>query len=468
MGTVLLETEAAALLLLVATLVAACARWRHRRKLALAFIAAVVLLPATFWSLDVAARRRLAALRVEAGEIGRSLAPPRPPDRQNAAPLYRRAFEAMAPSKTPRKYVNRVNEYLDEKTFARPEVTEFLQSQRAALDLIRQAAQRPGCYFERPYDRPSLELALPEIQGLRDAADLLELDARNRAARGDHRAALTDVRAVLALAEDAGGDPFLVSTLVSYALLGKAFQTAQDLLARRAASTEEIALLQSAPTLSVRSNLQRALRMEEAVGLSTFGAPQLDTIFAMDDTSTGQADMGPFYRVFLLDRDLSFYRRMIGRHQRLASLPFYEAERQLEQIKRDFQAEPGGILSHLLLPAMTAIHRAAARTEAHQDVLQTAVAMHAYRARHKKFPDALDALAPEFLPRAPTDPFTGKPLLLITTDQGWAIYSVGPDKTDDGGAEFDYQTSAGDIRFFFKSGEPSRRPKPPEPSGGEA
>ncbi len=72
----------------------AAANW-PRGKLAIALAAAATLYSMTFWNLDLAARQQLAALRDEAGKVALSVAPPRVPDRDNAALVYQRAFEAM-------------------------------------------------------------------------------------------------------------------------------------------------------------------------------------------------------------------------------------------------------------------------------------------------------------------------------------------------------------------------------------
>jgi hypothetical protein len=429
-----------------------------RGRLALACGAAVALLLMTFWNLDLAVRQRLAAVHIEAGNIGLSVAPPRVPDRQNAALVYQRAFDAMASSSDWPQHEVLGEEYLDGESdfdFVKPEITAFLQSQQPAIRLLRQAAEMPGCYFERPFTQPNIGILLPEIQNLREAARLLALDARNQAARGDRQAALADARTILALADHTASDPFLMSALASYALQSMAFTVAQNTLARHVASAEELAQFQSAPAPAARSILQRALRMEEAVGLASFSAARFDNplgTFAPPGSPVGLAGVGPFFRVFLLSRDLDAYRAMMSRYQQIAPLPFYEAEQKIGQVERDLRADRGGILTSLVLPALSGTYRAAAMTEARQDVLRTALAMHAYRAQHEKFPDALDALAPEFLPRVPTDPFTGEPLLLQTTKRGWTVYSVGPDKFDEGGTPLRYKSIPyeGDIGFFFK------------------
>jgi len=45
----------------------------------------------------------------------------------------------------------------------------------------------------------------------------------------------------------------------------------------------------------------------------------------------------------------------------------------------------------------------------------------------------LEEVVPEFLPQVPTDPFDGEPLRYVVADDGYLVYSVGPDATDHGG-----------------------------------
>jgi hypothetical protein len=71
-------------------------------------------------------------------------------------------------------------------------------------------------------------------------------------------------------------------------------------------------------------------------------------------------------------------------------------------------------------------------------VLRTEVALLRYRAERGRFPDALNALAPEFLSAVPDDPCggaAGRPLRYSATENGaeFTLYSMGPDLKDDGG-----------------------------------
>ena len=65
----------------------AAARWPWA-KLAVAFLVVLALNMMTFWNLDAAVHQRVDSLRVEAGALAVSVAPPRVPDHDNAAMVY--------------------------------------------------------------------------------------------------------------------------------------------------------------------------------------------------------------------------------------------------------------------------------------------------------------------------------------------------------------------------------------------
>ena len=62
------------------------------------------------------------------------------------------------------------------------------------------------------------------------------------------------------------------------------------------------------------------------------------------------------------------------------------------------------------------------------------MALERYRRDHGGAPpSSLQALVPGYLPAVPEDPFSGRPLLLKADGDGYVIYSVDLDRTDDGG-----------------------------------
>lgn len=78
----------------------------------------------------------------------------------------------------------------------------------------------------------------------------------------------------------------------------------------------------------------------------------------------------------------------------------------------------------------------ARRNEADFVVVQAAIAAEMYRLKQGHWPDSLDALVPEFLPAVPADDFSGQPLVFRREGENCQVYSVGPDRVDNGGIEY--------------------------------
>ena len=84
------------------------------------------------------------------------------------------------------------------------------------------------------------------------------------------------------------------------------------------------------------------------------------------------------------------------------------------------------------IPAATGFARTETDFRARLSCAVAAVACERFRAAHGRWPAALAELTPELLPAVPIDPYTGEPILYRVHPDGAAVYSTGPDKTDDG------------------------------------
>jgi hypothetical protein len=424
-----------------------------RRKLAIALGVAVVLHLTTFWNLDLAARQWLAAHRAEAGALALSVAPPRVSDRDNAALVYQQAFEVMGPLKS----WNEASDFkFDEWARAgetdfdpqEPELREFLQRQTSVLALLRRAAEKPGCYFDRNYGRPGLDFHVSQTLHLMTASRLLALQSRCTAADGHLGAALEDVQALFSMAEHVSNEPVMISVLLSMAIESTAADALQAVLRSGQPSADELAALDVDPSVSYARCFQRAFRMEEALYLSIcchMGLGTLEPGRGMD-----MRGLAPLYRVFVFNEDMAVLRRTMQELHRLTVLPFHETRDDWQRFNKKLKAGSEGFIGigNLLTPALTRLVERAVEADARHRVVRVALAMHRYRAAGGRFPDKLEDLTPEFIIAVPRDPFDGKPIKLKRTDGGLVVYSIGPDMTDQGGSTpFDRDKKTGDITF---------------------
>lgn len=68
-------------------------------------------------------------------------------------------------------------------------------------------------------------------------------------------------------------------------------------------------------------------------------------------------------------------------------------------------------------------------------------------------PERLDQLVPKYLQRVPTDPFSGQSLIYRARHTNWLLYSIGPDRVDDGGNPVGRSQSGSGVKgdLFFDS-----------------
>ena len=70
---------------------------------------------------------------------------------------------------------------------------------------------------------------------------------------------------------------------------------------------------------------------------------------------------------------------------------------------------------------------------AHVRLLMVELALRLYRCDHGNSPGNLTQLVPKYLERLPKDPFNDKPLIYRPSGTNWVLYSLGPDRKDNGG-----------------------------------
>jgi hypothetical protein len=117
----------------------------------------------------------------------------------------------------------------------------------------------------------------------------------------------------------------------------------------------------------------------------------------------------------------------------------------------------GNIMITLVLPALDKVQTAAERCEQEQRNLHLAFVLAAYQKDHGRYPDKLQELAPKYLVEVPDDLFSGKPLIYRQEGEGYLLYSVGPNGTDDEGRGTEDQPRGDDLSIRMPVPEP--RPK---------
>ena len=406
----------------------------------------------TMLYLNQAAATKAQAIKNEAAILMTTHLPPKLPEQENAAGLYRGASIVLEEDEALQGFLqDNAHSVTDPIT---QEGVAFLTRHSGTLDLLRQAAARPICRFTRDYTRPTFDMLIPEIQFLRNAARILAVSARYEASRGEITAALRDVSSIMKISLHASSEPILISGLVGLAIDGIAVNVFIDLLPF--IDVDSLALLKRNDIhnfLSTPPSLAKNIYGEEAFGLnvfSIFGTGEFDQLelasFVMDDLNVPDSiyEQNIFfnpalaaYRIFLFPQDLAAYQQTMHSYQRIAESSDSYAGKQtvLKRIEDGLSSgRPKGFITALLTPAIgNAIERVEKVRMQHATAL-VAIAATQFRIKHDGLPEKAASLVPDFLPSLPKDAFLKDSRLRYSNkDDGVAIYSVGPNGKDDGG-----------------------------------
>jgi type II secretory pathway pseudopilin PulG len=114
---------------------------------------------------------------------------------------------------------------------------------------------------------------------------------------------------------------------------------------------------------------------------------------------------------------------------------------------------PPDLVNQILAPVFSQADNKALVAETQSALLLTALALRAYRAEHGHYPAKLDALVPAILSKLPADPFGTQGFRYQHQGNKYLLYSVGPDKQDDGGTPIDDPSRASgsntNARYFI-------------------
>jgi hypothetical protein len=110
---------------------------------------------------------------------------------------------------------------------------------------------------------------------------------------------------------------------------------------------------------------------------------------------------------------------------------FREDQAQLEKFLS--KRSPYNIVARQMIPNFQRAIQTTARNQTLANEARIACALERYRFAHGQYPDALDALAPQFIASIPHDVIKDGHLIYQRGDTGFLLYSLGWNQKDDGG-----------------------------------
>jgi ABC-type transport system involved in multi-copper enzyme maturation permease subunit len=347
------------------------------------------------------------------------------------------------------------------------------------LDEARKLADMPRGRHPLVMSKDDFWPLLDSTQKTREMANFLGYDVWLRAQQGDIDGALASCRGILNAERSIGDEPTLISMLVRVAIRAIAIRKIERTLAQGEASEEALKTLQvlleleEAEVLLLnamrgeRSLSDRILRAMEKKGNSL---SSMEAIFGAG--GGGQSAALEQLRMFF-SSPLKSQRAALLRYNNqmveIAKVPSEQQPALLTQMNATMANQP--VLVRMLAASVDKVAAAGRRSQAELRSAVVMIAVDRFRLKYHRWPNKLEELVPEFLPRIPIDPWDGMRLryrFKQTKDlSGVVIYSVGPDRRDDGGnIQITNPLTAGtDIGVRLWDVSKRRQPAPPPKAG---
>ncbi|MBV9851838.1 MAG: hypothetical protein JO250_19395 [Armatimonadetes bacterium] len=395
----------------------------------------------------------------------RQAQPPVPPDR-NAALLWEK-WDALR-----RGHVRLPNyaETLSAGYAYTPEqlarVQQVFDENREAMDILRQAAEKPALAFP---DEDFLHYA-----GLREAARELKTESYLLATQGRYADAVADQALGFGIAKQIASRPTLINYLVGNAIEAITLGSMKDILYLAGPNAAvDAQVQQTIPAARPVLSLKRALTGEVSYSLaqiekmrSASPAELASLAQAATDPSGNPPQVKiktftPEERRFvnnLLDAVEAEYLSQMRRLVSAADAPGPARRAVFASVQATFPdptnpvhtLNPTTQWNQILLPVFGRMDENDNRLHAQEQVTMAGAALLAEKGRTGAFPAALPG---DFL-----DPFTGKPLgYRREGDNGFVVYSVGPDGKFNGGRPGEYIFP---LQAFFRYPGPTPKPVP--------
>jgi hypothetical protein len=303
---------------------------------------------------------------------------------------------------------------------------------------------RPYCRFPIGYtNEPSWAILLPHLSHIKRLAILAHVHAVAELETGRVPEAFEDLKLAFRLSDCVHDEPFAIDHLVRISTLNIALQVVREGIFRHGWTDGQLAEIQTyLGSLDLLAEYKQVMRGERGFTIEGVDYLRRNGVRNVDQYLLSNSDRsylgnpmpaGWFYQNML----------MISRiHQNLifpsvneqAHRVFPDIADQEEKAVARLRAAPYTILARLLLPGLQKVVVKSARAQANVDAARVACALERYRLSRGDLPAPLHALTPAYLDHIPVDVIDGQPLRYRPQSNGnYVLYSVGWNRTDDGG-----------------------------------
>ena len=375
---------------------------------------------------------------------------------QNAAPLYLKAAELYekVPEDISKLFGKKYREAAAEE---KQLIEKWLRENSEALELVIAGTGKPYCW-QKYEGEEMISILMPHLAEFRKIAFSLRWRAQLRAEQGQYQAAFDDAKTCYRFGQHIRGDKTLVEQLVGIAIEAMAIQALRDILSEHAMDSAKLAVLQKdfeqmvagedfivsfeVEKMFLYDEIQRCFT-EDRFGGGHISFDGIRRIGALAGEGFDDYDVlaGAFHILFThpnrqetlkqVEKFYDFVEKMAGK------TPAQIRAENIDFEKQSMEIIKGNILLEILAPALGRVCEIAHRNKADSETALAIIAILRYEQNSGGYPQNLKQLiADDYLKKPPIDPYSDEPLVYRRTDDGFTLYSVGPNFIDDGGKIF--------------------------------
>lgn len=335
-----------------------------------------------------------------------------------------------------------------------PVISDWLTQNDAALDQIVKATTREHYYWPMiatTDDTAMIHLKSSPLPTIKDAVNTLRIRAMLRLYQGKIEESQSDLLAIHRLGRLLTQAPMLIECLVGIAIeagAAKGDTLLADFLTPLQAKAYLIELTQLQSMGSIAQVIdvgERYMALDSVLSFTHHGLEKKSDDLGLNRNQAKAVEV--FISKVSWDEILiktnTWYDRLVSTINKPTFAEHRAATIALDKGAENFlndkwaANEPtekiGKSLLSILLPSLGRARQMADRAQEEGDLGKLAIALAAYHGEKGTYPDTLDALSPAYFKQIPIDIFSDKPLKYHKQDNGYILYSVGPNQKDDGG-----------------------------------
>jgi hypothetical protein len=377
----------------------------------------------------------------------------------NAWPFYKQAAEKYV-EPNDKEFDLSLRPLADLSDADRGVILQLIKDNQESLDLIRQGNQKP--YYWQIYgtgenkSNEMLAILLPDLASYRKLSRLLCWQAMLAAEQGNMQKAFNHALEIYSLGQHLRGqNTTLIEQLVAIAIEAMSTNTMRTLLDENIQNIE-VSLLASfqkrfeamiaSENFTVSFEAEKLMFYDEIQRSFTQTRIGKSHLYVQRVSQLGDGFGSNDLAFLVLRPDILFthpdreqtrqtVNRFYAEMSRLAAITPASLRKQGVDInKRVEELTRNNLLLKILAPALGRINLLSWRNKADTAATLTIFAILQYHKTHNVYPDSLETLVQSGqLQELPMDPFSDKPLMYRKTDDGFTLYSVSYNFTDDGG-----------------------------------